>query len=83
MNHFVESDDAIGRHADALKLNEKTLRLHKAKLGPDHPETLASMNNLASCYAALGRHAGWVLTGTDDAPPGATGTGIGTSLNFT
>jgi hypothetical protein len=29
----------------------------KAKLGPDHPHTLASMRNLAISYAALGRHA--------------------------
>ena len=29
----------------------------KAKLGPDHPDTLRSMNNLATSYAALGRHA--------------------------
>ena len=29
----------------------------KAKLGPDHPDTLTSMNNLANSYAALGRHA--------------------------
>ncbi len=26
-------------------------------LGPDHPDTLKSMNNLANSYAALGRHA--------------------------
>ncbi len=29
----------------------------KAKLGPDHPDTLASMNNLANSYSDLGRHA--------------------------
>ena len=29
----------------------------KAKLGPDHPDTLMSMSNLAVSYAALGRHA--------------------------
>src|SRR5262249_24959287 len=28
-----------------------------AKLGPNHPDTLASMNNLALSYAALGRNA--------------------------
>jgi len=27
------------------------------KLGPDHPDTLTSMNNLANSYTALGRHA--------------------------
>jgi tetratricopeptide (TPR) repeat protein len=45
----------LGRHADALKLNEETLPLMKAKLGPDHRDTLRVMNNLASCYADLGR----------------------------
>ena len=32
-------------------------RCSKAKLGPDHPDTLTSMNNLADSYDALGRHA--------------------------
>src|SRR5262249_8702820 len=41
--------------ADALKLFEETLALRKAKLGPNHPETLRSMNNLAVSYARLGR----------------------------
>jgi eukaryotic-like serine/threonine-protein kinase len=48
---------ALGRYADALKLDEETLALMKAKLGPDHPDTLISMNNLANTYAALGRYA--------------------------
>ena len=47
----------MGRHAEALKLREETLTLRKAKLGPDHPDTLASMNNLASEYVITGRHA--------------------------
>ena len=42
---------------DALKRYEETLALRKAKLGPDHPDTLMSMNDLASSYSALGRHA--------------------------
>jgi len=36
----------------ALPLAEETLRLSEAKLGPDHPNTLSSMNNLASEYQA-------------------------------
>ena len=43
------------RHDRALKLYEETLALQKAKLGPDHPDTLASMNNLANSYAAAGQ----------------------------
>ncbi len=34
----------------ALPLFEETLRLTKAKLGPDHPDTLLSMNKLAVAY---------------------------------
>ena len=29
----------------------------KAKLGPDHPDTLVSMNNLARSYSDFGRYA--------------------------
>ncbi len=34
---------------------EETLALRKAKLGPDHPDTLKSMNNLAISYADAGQ----------------------------
>jgi tetratricopeptide (TPR) repeat protein len=47
----------LGRHADALKLNEELLARRKAKFGSDHPVTLLGMHNLAASYAALGRHA--------------------------
>ena len=30
-----------------MPLFEQTLKLRKAKLGPEHPDTLLSMNNLA------------------------------------
>jgi tetratricopeptide (TPR) repeat protein len=55
MNNLANSYAALGRHADALNLDEETLALMKAKLGPDHPRTLRSMNNLANSYADLGR----------------------------
>src|SRR5262249_16268346 len=48
---------ALRRHADALEVYEQTVALRKAKLGPDHPDTLRSMNNLANSYHALGRYA--------------------------
>jgi len=57
MHNLAESYRALGRHADALKLNEEALALRKANLGPEHPDSLGSMNNLANSYAALGRHA--------------------------
>jgi tetratricopeptide (TPR) repeat protein len=55
MSNVAKSYDALGRHAEALKLHEETLALRKAKLGPDHPDTLVSMYDLANCYEALGR----------------------------
>ena len=39
----------------ALPLYEETLKLRKVKLGADHPDTLRSMNNLASGYQAAGK----------------------------
>jgi tetratricopeptide (TPR) repeat protein len=34
---------------------EETLKLSKAKLGPDHPTTLSNMNNLALAYLGVGK----------------------------
>ena len=39
----------------ALPLFEETLKLQKAKLGPDHPDTLMSMSNLAVAYHRAGK----------------------------
>jgi hypothetical protein len=50
-----------GRWPDALPLLEETLKLRKAKLGPDHPDTLISMNNLAGGYQSYARRS-WVRT---------------------
>ncbi len=36
-------------------LHEETLKRQKATLGPDHPNTLISMNNLALAYRDAGR----------------------------
>ena len=35
---------------------EETLALQKAKLGPDHPNTLCSMNKLADSYSESGQN---------------------------
>jgi serine/threonine protein kinase len=43
-------------HTAAQQL-QTARRLHSQHRGPDHPDTLASMNDLASAYAALGRDA--------------------------
>ena len=55
MNNLAASYTALGRHAEALKLREETLALRKAKLGPDHPDTLMTMGNLAESLVALDR----------------------------
>jgi tetratricopeptide (TPR) repeat protein len=56
MHNLANSYSAAGRHEEALQLREETLALRKAKLGPDHHETLRSMHNLANSYHALGRY---------------------------
>ena len=40
MNNLAISYRAAGQNDRALKLLEETLALQKAKLGPDHPDTL-------------------------------------------
>ena len=57
MNDLAKSYADLGRQAEALKLFEETLAMRKAKLGPDHPDTLRSMKHLADGYFNLGRHA--------------------------
>jgi tetratricopeptide (TPR) repeat protein len=54
MNNLASSYAQAGRAQEALKLKEETLQFRKAKLGPDHPDTLAGMNNLANSYMAVG-----------------------------
>jgi tetratricopeptide (TPR) repeat protein len=46
---------AAGKLDRALPLFEETLKLTKAKLGADHPDTLISMNNLALVYQTAGK----------------------------
>ena len=48
---------ALGRVAEAVALDEETLRVEERVLGPEHPDTLSSRNNLAVGYGALGRAA--------------------------
>ena len=38
-----------------MQLYEEVLKLKKAKLGPNHPGTLMTMNNLAGAYLSSGR----------------------------
>ena len=55
MNNLAHCYQARRSELDrALPLYEETLALRKSKLGPDHPDTLVSMNNLAEGYKAVG-----------------------------
>lgn len=40
----------------ALPLMERTVEKRKTELGPEHPDTLVSMNNLAWSYGTAGHH---------------------------
>ena len=55
MSGLADGYRAVGRHQEALKLCEETLRLRKTKLGPDHHETLASMWGVARALMRLSR----------------------------
>ena len=58
-----------GAYAEAIKLAEETLETSERVLGPEHPDTLASVNNLAFLY----RSAGPLRRGGAALPPGAGG----------
>ena len=47
----------LGKPEVAARQYEAALSLYRENLGQDHPETLRSMNDLASSYFSLGRYA--------------------------
>jgi tetratricopeptide (TPR) repeat protein len=47
----------LGEPERAIRQHERSRALRLAALGPDHPDTLDSMNSLASAYRDSGRHA--------------------------
>jgi hypothetical protein len=57
MHNLASSYAKVGRTLEALKLCKETLHLQGTNLGPDHPETLKSMNNLASYHMGVGEAA--------------------------
>jgi len=88
MNNLALAYRAAGKLDQALPLLEETLKLRKAKLGPEHPDTLGTMNNLAWAFRhltslseaaaqALGKHKGELilrgLTSLSDAAAQALG----------
>jgi eukaryotic-like serine/threonine-protein kinase len=54
-NTLGESLFGLGEASMAVEVHQKALTTRKAKLGPDHPDTLISMNNLAIAYTASGQ----------------------------
>jgi hypothetical protein len=56
MQNLAISYSNVGRHTEALQLEEKTLLHYRAQLGADHPHALNVMSNLATSYQTLGRH---------------------------
>ncbi|MBI3192005.1 MAG: tetratricopeptide repeat protein, partial [Pedosphaera parvula] len=47
--------EALGLHREAVPLHEKVLDYHQTALGPDHPDTLRAMYNVARSYSGAGR----------------------------
>ena len=45
-----------GKHGEAEQLHRKVLKARQRVLGPEHPDTLASQNNLATVLQAQGKH---------------------------
>jgi hypothetical protein len=45
-----------GQHAEAEPLFRQVLEGYRRQLGPDHPDTLACMQDLGELYRALGRY---------------------------
>ena len=52
--YLAEALRNMGRYAEARELDEDTLARRRRVLGEDHPNTLASANNLAADLLALG-----------------------------
>ena len=45
----------LGEYPEAIRQYKTALELQRARLGPEHQDTLASMNDLALCYHEAGR----------------------------
>ena len=48
--------DSQGQYGRALALSEDTLAIRESVLGPNHPDTVIALTNLAYAYWRLGRH---------------------------
>ena len=57
MSDLAEMYYAQGRYAEAEPMLRQVLAVREKKLGPNHPEVAASLNNLAALYKDQGRYA--------------------------
>jgi len=55
-NKLGTFNDSQGQYEQALALFESALAIYESALGPDDPETLTALSNLAYAYWRLGRH---------------------------
>jgi tetratricopeptide (TPR) repeat protein len=55
MNNLAVAYEKTGRLDDALPVYQESFKFSKAKLGPDHPDTLTTMHNFATAYGDAGR----------------------------
>ncbi|PVH91243.1 hypothetical protein DM02DRAFT_606711 [Periconia macrospinosa] len=57
MDNLASTYRNQGRWPEAEALLVQVVETRKTKLGPDHPDSLTSMNNLAFTWKSLGRDA--------------------------
>jgi tetratricopeptide (TPR) repeat protein len=55
----------MGDYAKAEPLGQEALRIRQKVLGPEHPDTALSLNNLAFLYQAIGEYAKAELLGQE------------------
>ena len=46
-----------GKYKEAIPLSEQVVAIYEKSLGPEHPDTAQSLNNLASLYQRMGDYA--------------------------
>jgi tetratricopeptide (TPR) repeat protein len=56
LNDLAELYRSMGRYSEAEPLYQRSLAIHEAQLGADHPDTATSLNNLAGLYYSMGRY---------------------------
>jgi CHAT domain-containing protein len=57
LNHQVFQYYAMGQYHQATALAQRALEIREKALGPEHPETAVSLNNLANLFEAMGDYA--------------------------